>query len=49
MDAYTKRKVEDAYMEECLKETENARGLIVELDGKELDGVYRMTQKVQCW
>ena len=49
VDAYTKRKVEDAYMEECLKETENARGLIVELDGKELDGVYRMTQKVQCW
>jgi hypothetical protein len=50
VDAYTKRKVEAAYMKDCLSDIENAKGLIVELDARELDsGVYKMTQRVQCW
>ena len=49
VDAYTNRKVEAAYMKECLNEAENAKGLLVELDAKEIDGVYKLTQNVQFW
>ena len=49
VDAYTNRKVETAYMKECLNETEDAKGLLVELDAKEIDGVYKLTQNVQFW